>query len=106
MSAFAAGVRTLFNDPNLGVDGFYTPAGGVRGAVRVLRTNTTDRVSGSIAQFGAQAEQDAAELQVSQVLLRPLPGSVLEYEGRTRVIDAPAAPARNGLTWRCLLRAG
>ena len=106
MRAFAAGVRTLFRDPNLGVDGVYTPLGGVPVPVRLLRLTGTDRIAGGLAQYGGQAEHDTAELQVADVPVRPGRGALVTYEGKVRRVATVAAPARNGLTWLLELESG
>ena len=66
----------------------------------MLRHNATDQVRGSLSQMGVQAEQDSAELQVSEVAVKPARGDALAYDGQTFKIAATARPARHGLTWQ------
>ena len=103
-SAFEAGLRTLFRDPNLSVPAVYTKQGYAPVSLRLRRRTGTGRIAGGVMQFGAQAEHDSVDLLVADVPQRPQKGDLVQFEGQDRTVAAPAAVACNGLVWQLTLQ--
>lgn len=106
MSVFAAGLRTLFNDPNGALSGVYTSAAGDSKAVRVVYVEAQDAVLGGAALMGTTATQDAAELLQSEVPEKPIRGATLAFNGQTFAIRSSATSQKRGLTWLVVLADG
>lgn len=100
MSVFAAAVDAIFDDPNIGFDATFTPAGGVAGPVRAIdHTESAD-----IEAFGLSRRSDSkvVELRKSEAPT-PRKNDSVTIDETVYVINADPERANDGLVWVCEL---
>lgn len=90
MNAFAEAIDTLFNDPNLGWDAIYTPAGGEPRSVRVFWHRPDDVIAFADARLHTTTA--IFDVRINQVAT-PQAGDTLVVQGETYLIQG--APKRD-----------
>ena len=101
MTVFSAVVDALFNDPNIGCEAVYTPAGGNPALVRVV-----SRQANAITDFGEArlwSETTRVDLRVTEVA-NPRPGDRIEIDGEAFLIQGEPVRDRERLVWTVDLR--
>ncbi|UXU75544.1 MULTISPECIES: head-tail joining protein [unclassified Paracoccus (in: a-proteobacteria)] len=101
MSAFAAAVRALFADANIGRDAVYIPDGGAPVLVRAVA-----RRADAISNFGDARillETTRIDLRVAEVP-NPRPGDRIEIYGDAFLIQGEPVRDRERLVWTVDLR--
>jgi hypothetical protein len=101
MSAFAAAVGALFEDPNIGRDAIYIADGGAPVLVRVVA-----RRADAISDFGDArlwSETTRIDMRVAEVAT-PSPGDRIEIDGEAFLIQGEPVRDRERLVWTVDLR--
>jgi hypothetical protein len=97
VTVFGAALDVLVNDPNLGVDGTFTPSGGIAVSLRLMLTRHDPKID--VFQVGARAAAWKAVLRQADVAVRPAAGDIVTVGAQTFTVRDVEVDAL-GLAWR------
>ena len=101
MNAFAAAIKMLFADPNIGVEAIYTSDGGAPVLVRAV-VRRPDEVN-SFGDARLWSETTRVDLRVAEVQ-NPRPGDRIEIDAEAFLIQGEPVRDREQLVWTVDLR--